>query len=105
LKRATFWSIFIYFNKRPHLDEIPSHLHRVNFRMHGVDDDDELLLMMDKVKSIDMLELDETIVTNKGVRYLTKLISLKELRLKGCRELDERCLLSLNQIFSFELLH
>lgn len=104
LKTATFWSNFIYFNKLSHLEEIPLHLSRVNFRIHGVDDDG-LLLMLDKVRSIDMLDLDESVITNEGVRHLTKLSSLKELRLKTCSELDEGCLPYLNQITSLKLLH
>jgi hypothetical protein len=104
LKIESFWSNFLYFNKLAHLEEITPHLRRVNFRLHGVNDEG-LLLMMNKVKSIDMLDLDETAITNEGIRYLLNLTYLKELRLKGCNEIDEGCLPYLNQMHSLELLH
>jgi len=105
LKEQQFWSTFFYFNVPKHLTEIPAHIDRVNFRIWDHVEDDHLLLMLSKVKSINMLDLDETDITNEGIKYLTKLEQLKELRLKGIQQIDDDCMEQLNQIKDLELLH
>ncbi|MGB4843262.1 MAG: hypothetical protein WBP16_02220, partial [Ferruginibacter sp.] len=44
-------------------------------------------------------------ITNKGVEHLTKMDFIKELRLKGIREINNDCIVHLNKINGLELLH
>ena len=67
--------------------------------------DEYLELLAIHVKSIDMLDLDETDITNDGIAYLTQMDFIKELRLKGINEIDNDCISHLNTIKELELLH
>ena len=87
------------------MDEIPVHIERVNFRIWDHVNDDHLLLMVSKVKSINMLDLDETAITNEGIKHLTRLEQIKELRLKGIAAIDNTCMEYLNKLKDLELLH
>ena len=104
LKEETFWANFCYFNLPKDQDEIPFHIRRVNFRLGGATDDD-LEMMAGYIKTIEQLDLDETDITNLGLQHLTKLESIKELRLKSCRQIDNDGLPYLYQIKGLELLH
>jgi hypothetical protein len=100
----TFWANFFYFNLPKHLEEVPAHVERVNFRYYGANDDD-LFCMLEKVKSIYQLDLDETDITNEGLAYLTRLENLTELRLKGCSQITNEAMDAICQFKGLELLH
>lgn len=102
-KELYFWKR--HFNiKNNNLDSIPTEVNRFNFR-HSEVDDEWLLYITSRIKVIHQLDLDETLITDKGIYFLTKLETIKELRLKGCRDISKECLNDLNQIKSLELLH
>lgn len=67
-------------------------------------DDVGLAYLMASVKGVNMLDLDETEITNESIRLLTSLEYLKELRVKGCR-IDNSCIPDLNKIPGLEFLH
>ena len=104
LKEEQFWNNFFYFNVPKHLDQVPQHLERVNFRIYNVDDYG-LGQMVAYVQTINMLDLDGTDVTNAGIAELTKLKDIKELRLKECRFIDNGCIPDLNKLTGLTLLH
>ena len=64
--------------------------------------DEYLELLATNVKSIDMLDLDETDITNDGIAFLTQMDFIKELRLKGISEIDNDCISHLNKIKKME---
>jgi hypothetical protein len=105
LKEENFWSAFFYFNVPKNKIELPAHLHRVNFKLWDHVCDMDLLRIVSKVKSINMLDLDNTDITNRGIQHLTQLHQLKELRLKGIKAIDDDCLQYLNTFSELELLH
>ncbi|HEY9364235.1 MAG TPA: hypothetical protein VIQ00_13295 [Chitinophagaceae bacterium] len=105
LRERRFWAHFHYYARLPEdIDEIPACIKHVRCRTSEIDDYG-LSQMVTVVKSIDMLDLDDTEITNEGIMHLTKLENLKELRLKECRQIDNDCLQYLNQITTLELLH
>ena len=104
LKEERFWGNFFYFNVPKHLDQVPQHLERVNFRIYNVDDYG-LSQMVEYVQTINQLDLDGTDVTNAGIAELTKLKDIKELRLKECSFIDKGCLADLNKLTGLTLLH
>lgn len=99
-----FWSDFFALSVPSHLNEVPTHIHRANLRITGATDD-SLFWMVQQVKTINQLDLDETDITNEGIKHLLQLESVKELRLKGCNDIDNDCLQYLNVMPSLELLH
>ncbi len=105
LKEQQFWSTFAYFSKPQLNDGVPTHLERVNFRIWEHVEDEHIEMMMQHVQSINMLDLDETEITNNSIELLTQLTFIKELRLKGCRYIDDRAIPSINNIKGLELLH
>jgi hypothetical protein len=105
LKEQQFWSTFAFFSTPKLQDEIPIHLERVNFRIWNSVEDDEIELMVTHVRSINMLDLDETDITNYSIQLVTKLSFIKELRLKGCRKIDDKAIPHINNIKGLELLH
>lgn len=105
LKEQQFWSTFAYFSTPKLPDEVPTHLERVNFRIWNHVEDEEIEMMVTHVQSINMLDLDETYITNYSIQLLSQLSFIKELRLKGCREIDDEAIPHLNNIKGLELLH
>lgn len=104
LKEEAFWATFFHINVPRHLEEVPDHLERVNFRVCGVDDEG-LALMAGPVKSINQLDLDDTDITIEGLRHLARLDYIRELRLKECRRIDNEAMEVIVKIKGLELLH
>ena len=104
-KEQQFWSTFQHINRTPDCNDIPSHLQRVNFRIWDNVNDEHIERMVSKVTSIEMLDLDETEITNAAIEHLAKLEYLGELRLKGIRQIDDACMPSLNKLSTLKLLH
>ena len=103
-KEREFWTR--NFKVPDNLDEIPKNIERVSLRhSDGPIHDDALSYIVYRIKRILQLDLDNTDITNEGIEHLTKLDSLKELRLKGCCNLDNGCVDSLLRIKELELLH
>ncbi len=105
LAETSFWNTFYSINVPKHLDEIPEHITRANFRIWDKVTDEDIKRMVSKIKSIDQLDLDETDITNEAITSLTQLQFIKELRLKGIRKLDNDCIGDLNKLKGLELLH
>jgi hypothetical protein len=57
------------------------------------------------VKGINMLDLNETEITNEAIKELTTLLYVNELRLKGCVEINDDCIPDLNKLTSLKFLH
>lgn len=102
-KEKYFWEKYfgISYTQANNLSPV---IKRINFRDSELNDE-ELFFLVSKVKVIHQLDLDNTCVTDCGVQYLTKLESLKELRLKGCKDITEKCLIDLASLKELELLH
>lgn len=104
IKEEKFWDAFFSINVPKGIDELPRHLNHVRFRLYNTDDEG-LSMMVPELDSIDMLDLDETDITNEGIKHLEALLFIKELRLKGCNGIDDDCIPSINKIKGLELLH
>jgi len=79
--------------------------HHLDLRIFSELDDTALEYILQKVKGVDMLDLNETEITNKSIAFLCGLEHIKELRLKGCHNIDDDCIADMNRITSLELLH
>ena len=60
---------------------------------------------MQNVKGVNMLDLNETDITNESIALLTGLEYVKELRAKECHHLDNDCVDDLNKLTSLVFLH
>ena len=79
--------------------------HHLDLRFFDDLDDAAFAYLMVKVKGVNMLDLNETEISNESIQLLTRLEYLTELRAKGCSELNNQCIPLLNKIPSLELLH
>jgi hypothetical protein len=98
---ALFWKTGFHFAKP---EDVPEEVRHVNMRESLVTDE-EMGFLVKRIKRIDMLDLHETTITNAGIAHLVKLESLQELRLKSNKEIDNGCMVFLNQIPTLEFLH
>jgi hypothetical protein len=86
-------------------DSMEAYYHHLDFRPLSDLDDKGFAYLMPRVRGVDMLDLNETEIGNASIALIAKLEYVKELRLKGCRHIDDDCIPFLNQIRGLELLH
>lgn len=79
--------------------------HHLDLRPFEDLDDDAFAFIMAKVKGVNMIDLNETEITNESIKLLTQLEYVNELRAKGCNQLDNDCITYLNQLPSLRFLH
>lgn len=84
--------------------DMEPYYHHLDLRRFWELDDEGLAYLLTNVKGVDMLDFNEAEITNEGIRTLTKLEYVKELRLKDCRHLDNGCIESLNKLSSLVFL-
>ena len=85
--------------------DMEPYYHQLDFRPLSELDDESFAYLIEKVRGVDMLDLNETDIGNDSIRLLTGLEYVKELRMKGCRQLDNDCVVFINQIPGLEFLH
>ena len=86
------------------INEVPEHVVHLNLKEADITDE-QLLYIVTRIRSIDMLDLYYTTIGNEGIRHLAILESLKELRLKGNTAIDNGCMPYISQIKNLEFLH
>jgi hypothetical protein len=79
--------------------------HQLDLRRIGDVDDEGLAYLLTSVKGVNMLDLNETDITNESIKLITKLEYVHELRLKGIDALDNHCIDDLNKLTSLTFLH
>jgi hypothetical protein len=79
--------------------------HHLNFRCIEDFDDEALANEMRNVTGVNMLDLNETDITNESIKLLTHLAYVNELRAKECQYLDNGCISDLNKLTSLTFLH
>lgn len=85
-------------------DNAEPYAHHIDLRRIDDLDDEGFAYLLTNVKGVNMLDLNETEITNASIKLLTGLEYVKELRAKGCW-LDNACITDLNKITSLEFLH
>jgi hypothetical protein len=86
-------------------ESMEPYYHHLDLRLLSELDDAALKYILPKVKGVNMLDLNETEITNKSIALLCLLEYIKELRLKGCHNIDDDCIADMNRITSLEFLH
>lgn len=87
------------------VESISDYYHHLDLRPFDDLDDDAFAYIMAKVKGVNMLDLNETEITNESIKLLTKLEYVNEIRAKQCRNLDNGCIDELNKLSSLVFLH
>ncbi|MGZ8545512.1 MAG: hypothetical protein ACXWV0_09460 [Flavisolibacter sp.] len=85
-------------------EQAPHHVNHMDFR-ESLITDEELALMTTRIKSIEMLDLNGTEITNEGIRHLVQMEYLAELRLKECEKIDNDCISFLNEMPTLKFLY
>jgi hypothetical protein len=86
-------------------ESMSEYYHHLDLRPFDDFDDDAFAYIMEKVKGVNMLDLNETEITNESIKLLTQLEYVKELRTKECRHLDNDCIDDLNKLNNLVFLH
>jgi hypothetical protein len=86
-------------------ENMEPYYHHLDFRRIGDVDDEGLAYLLTSVKGVNMLDLNETDITNESIQLLTRLEYVNELRLKGIDTLDNRCIDDLNKLTTLTFLH
>ncbi|MFN4315842.1 MAG: hypothetical protein ACK4E0_16220 [Chitinophagaceae bacterium] len=86
-------------------ESMEPYYHHLDLRPLWELNDDGFAFLMEKVKGVNMLDLNETEITDASISLLTKLEYVKEIRVKGCRQLTDACIDDLNRIRELEFLH
>lgn len=86
-------------------ESMPPYPHHLDLRLFNDLEDHGFAFIMTNVKGVNMLDLNETEVSNESIKLLISLEYVNELRAKECRHLDNDCIESLNQLSSLEFLH
>ena len=73
-------------------ESMEPYYHQLDLRPFDDLDDDAFAYIMTKVKGVNMLDLNETEITNESIKLLTRLEYVNELRAKQCRNLDNGCI-------------
>jgi|GEM_PF-1814378 len=79
--------------------------HHLDLRPIDDLDDEGFAYLMAGVKGVNMLDLNETGITNESIRLISGLEYVHELRAKGCGLLDNGCIPDLDKINSLRFLH
>lgn len=77
----------------------------IDFRFYDEFDDDAFAFLMKNVKGVNMLDLNETDITDESIKLLTNLEYIYELRAKQCRNLTNNCAVDLNKLTALTFLH
>lgn len=79
--------------------------HHIDFR--GIEDfnDEAFAYVMKNVKGVNMLDLNETDVTNQSIKSLTNLEYVNEIRAKECPNITDECIPDLNKLSALQFLH
>lgn len=86
-------------------ESMEPYYHHLDLRPFSELDDDAFAYVMARVKGVNMLDVNETEITNESIKLLTRLEYVNELRAKGCSRLDNGCVDYLNRLPSLQFLH
>ena len=86
-------------------ESIAGYQEHIDFRSWEDFNDEAFSFLMENVKGVNMLDLNETDITNDSITLLTRLEYVNELRAKECRNLDNGCVDDLNKLTSLVFLH
>ena len=87
------------------IGKIQPYCHHLDLRHIDDLDDIGFAYIIEAVRGVDMLDLNELEITNDTIRLISTLEYVKELRAKGCHKIDDDCVVDLNKITSLEFLH
>jgi hypothetical protein len=94
-----------YWKRRFGDGEMAAYHHHFDLRQIPDLDDEGFAYLLTNVKGVNMLDLNETEITNASITLLTRLEYVNELRIKGCSDIDDDCIADLNKITSLQFLH
>jgi hypothetical protein len=86
-------------------ESMSEYYHHLDLRPFDDLDDNAFAYIMEKVKGVNMLDLNETEITNESIKLLTRLEYVNELRAKECCNIDNGCIADLNKLSNLVFLH
>ena len=95
-----FWRS--YFDTTP--SKAPTECDHINFTLEERLEDQDMLWLTERLKSVRRLDLKETDITDKGIQYLSRLIDIRQLNLKGTY-VTEKCIPHVLKMSNLEYLY
>ncbi|HSC54288.1 MAG TPA: hypothetical protein VLC98_11720 [Phnomibacter sp.] len=86
-------------------ETIEPYYHHFDLRRFDNLDDEGFAYLLTSVKGVNMLDLNETEITNESIAILPRLEYVYELRLKGVYGIDNGCIPDLNKLDQLSFLH
>ena len=77
----------------------------IDFRFFDDFDDEDFAFLMKNISGVNMLDLNETAITDESIKLLLDLEYINELRVKECRNLTDDCTEILNKLTTLVFLH
>ena len=86
-------------------ENLVGYVDHIDFRFFDDFNDEAFAFLMKNVKGVNMLDLNETNITNESIEFLTKLEYVNEIRARQCENLTDDCTEDLNKLTSLTFLH
>lgn len=86
-------------------ESLVGYLDHIDFRFYDDFNDEAFAFMMKNVKGVNMLDLNETDITNEIIKMLTNLEYVNEIRVRQCENLTDDCSEDLNKLTQLNFLH
>ena len=78
--------------------------HHLDFRSLEDFDDEAFAYVMMNAKGVNMLNLNESDITNESIQLFTRLEYVNQIRFKGCHLLNNDCVIHLNKLTTLRIL-
>lgn len=86
-------------------ESLVGYFDHLDFRFFDDFNDEAFEFLMKNVKGVNMLDLNETEITDESIKFLTNLEYVKEIRAKQCPNLTDNCISDLNKLAALSFLH
>ena len=86
-------------------ENLVGYVDHIDFRFFDDFNDEAFAFLMKNVKGVNMLDLNETNITNESIEFLTNLEYVNEIRARQCENLTDDCSEDLNKLTQLTFLH
>ena len=86
-------------------ESLVGYVDHIDFRFYDNFNDEAFAFLMKNVKGVNMLDLNETEITNESIEFLTNLEYVNEIRARQCENLTDDCSEDLNKLTQLTFLH
>ncbi len=86
-------------------ESLVGYVDHIDFRFYDNFNDEAFAFLMKNVKGVNMLDLNETDITNESIKLLANLEYVNEIRARQCENLTDDCSEDFNKLIHLTFLH